>query len=86
MYVDNLFLIRNDHDIKSLIFYKRNHFQTKDYGKLQYFLGIKVAQPRGVLLSLEASCVLEENGTLNFKPVDSPMDPKKLLPDQREPY
>ncbi|RVW83831.1 Retrovirus-related Pol polyprotein from transposon RE1 [Vitis vinifera] len=65
------------------------HFQTKDLGKLKYFLGIEIAQSSsGVVLSQRkyALDILEETGMLDCKPVDTPMDPNvKLAPGQGEP-
>ncbi|RVW89814.1 Retrovirus-related Pol polyprotein from transposon RE2 [Vitis vinifera] len=63
--------------------------QTKDLGKLKYFLGIEIAQSSsGVVLSQRkyALDILEETGMLDCKPVDTPMDPNvKLVPGQGEP-
>ena len=59
-----------------------NHFQTKDLGKLKYFLGIEIAQSKsGVVMNqrkypLE---ILEEIGMLDCKPVDIPIDPNVNL-------
>ncbi|RVW21065.1 Retrovirus-related Pol polyprotein from transposon TNT 1-94 [Vitis vinifera] len=65
------------------------HFQTKDLGKLKYFLGIEKAQSNsGVVLSQMkyALDILEETGMLDCKPIDTPMDPNvKLVPGQGEP-
>ncbi|RVW39384.1 Retrovirus-related Pol polyprotein from transposon RE1 [Vitis vinifera] len=65
------------------------HFQTNDLGKLKYLLGIEIAQSSsGVVLSQRkyALDILEENGMLDCKPVDTPMDPNvKLIPGQGEP-
>ena len=64
------------------------HFQTKDHGKLGYFLGIEVAQSNtGIVISQRkyALDILEEIGLMNSKSVDTPMDPNvKLLPNQGE--
>ena len=69
--------------------YLSHKFQTKDLGKLRYFLGIEVAQSKdGVVISQRkyAMDILEETGLLNAKPVDTPMDPNvKLLPNQGDP-
>ena len=66
-----------------------NHFQTKDLGKLKYFLGLEIAKSSsGVVLSQRkyALNILEETGMLECKLVDAPMDPNvKLVPGQREP-
>ncbi|RVW31623.1 Retrovirus-related Pol polyprotein from transposon RE1 [Vitis vinifera] len=55
------------------------HFQTKDLGKLKYFLGIEIAQSSsGVVLSQRkyALDILEETGMLDCKPVDTPYESK----------
>ncbi|RVW77007.1 putative mitochondrial protein [Vitis vinifera] len=66
-----------------------NHFQTKDLGKLKYFLGLEIAKSSsGVVMSQRkyALNILEETGMLECKLVDTPMDPNvKLVPGQGEP-
>ena len=65
-----------------------SHFQTKDLGKLKYFLGIEVAQSNsGVVISQRKYIldILTDIGMLDCKPVDTPMDPNvKLVPGQGE--
>ncbi|XP_016558652.1 uncharacterized protein LOC107858495 isoform X5 [Capsicum annuum] len=65
------------------------HFQTKDLGRLKYFLGIKVAQSSsGIVISQckYALDILEETGMMGCRPIDTPIDPNaKLLPGQGEP-
>jgi len=57
---------------------------------LRYFLGIEVTQSKtDISLSQKkyALDILEEIGLLDYKPVDTPMDPNvKLLPNQGEFY
>ncbi|RVX07439.1 Retrovirus-related Pol polyprotein from transposon RE2 [Vitis vinifera] len=51
------------------------HFQTKDLGKLKYFLGIEIAQSSsGVVLSQRkyALDILEETGKLNYLTITRP--------------
>ena len=61
-----------------------NHFQTKELGKLKYFLGLEIAQSSlGVVMSQRkyALDILEETGMLECKPVDTLMNPNvKLVP------
>ena len=66
--------------------YLQNSFQTKDLGKLRYFLGIEVAQSKeGISLFQRKSVldILEETRLLESKPMETPMDPNvKLYEDQ----
>ncbi|RVW17843.1 Retrovirus-related Pol polyprotein from transposon RE2 [Vitis vinifera] len=75
--------------IKKLKQHLFTHFQTKDLGKLNYFLGIEIAQSSSdVVISQRkyALDILEETGMLDCKSVDTPMDPNvKLVPGQGEP-
>ncbi|RVX10469.1 Retrovirus-related Pol polyprotein from transposon RE1 [Vitis vinifera] len=65
------------------------HFQTKDLGKLKYFLGIEIAQSSSDMVLSQrkyALDILEETDMLDCKPVDTAMDPNvKLIPGQGEP-
>jgi Ethanolamine utilization protein EutJ (predicted chaperonin) len=59
-----------------------HHFQTKDLDRLQYFLGIEVAQSKnGIVISQRkyAMDILEETGLTGAKLVDTPMDPNAKL-------
>ncbi|RVW99739.1 Retrovirus-related Pol polyprotein from transposon TNT 1-94 [Vitis vinifera] len=90
VYVDDIVITGNDQDgIQKLKQHLFTHFQTKDLGKLKYFLGIEIAQSSsGVVLSQRkyALDILEETGSLDCKLVDTPMDPNvKLVPGQGEP-
>ncbi|RVX04551.1 Retrovirus-related Pol polyprotein from transposon RE1 [Vitis vinifera] len=85
VYVDDIVITGSDQDgIQKLKQHLFTHFQTKDLGKLKYFLGIEIAQSSsGVVLSQRkyALDILEETGMLDCKPVDTPMDPNvKLVP------
>ncbi|RVW65211.1 Retrovirus-related Pol polyprotein from transposon RE1 [Vitis vinifera] len=75
--------------IQRLKQYLFNHFQTKDLGKLKYFLGLEIAQSSsGVVMSQKKYVldILEETGMLECKPADTSMDPNvKLVPGQGEP-
>ena len=87
--MDNIVTTGSDQDgIRKLKQHLFNHFQTKDLGKLKYFLGIKIAQSNsGVVMSQRkyALDILEEIDMLDCKPVDTPMDPNvKLIPKQGE--
>ena len=90
VYVDDIVLTGSDHHgISQVKQHLCQHFQTKDLGKLRYFLGIEVAQSNtGIVISQRkyALDILEEIGLMNSKSVDTPMDPNvKLLPNQWEP-
>ena len=87
VYDDYIILTSNDHQnisqIKQCICH---HFQTKDFGKLRYFLGIDATQSNnGIVISQKkyASDILEEIGLMNSKSVDTSMNPNaKLLHSQ----
>ncbi|RVW25612.1 Retrovirus-related Pol polyprotein from transposon RE1 [Vitis vinifera] len=90
VYVDDIVITGSDQDgIQKLKQHLFTHFQTKDLGKLKYFLGIEIAQSSsGVVLSQRkyALDILEETGMLDCKPIDTPMDPNvKLVPRTGEP-
>ncbi|RVW72021.1 Retrovirus-related Pol polyprotein from transposon RE1 [Vitis vinifera] len=90
VYVDDIVITGNDQNgIQKLKQHLFTHFQTKDLGKLKYFLGIEIAQSSsGMVLSQRKYALdnLEETGMLDCKPVDSPMDPNvKLISGQGEP-
>ena len=90
VYVDDIVITCSDQDgILKLKQHLFRHFQTKDLGKLKYFLGIKIAQSNsGVVMSQRKYVldILEETGMLDCKPVDTPMDPNvKLVLEQGEP-
>ena len=91
VYVDDIVITGSDQDgIQKLKQHLFTHFQTKDLGKLKYFLGIEIAQSSsGVVFSQRkyALDILEETGMLDLKPVDTPMDPNvKLVPGQGESF
>ena len=85
VYVDDIVITGNDHDsiqkLKQDLF---SHFQTKDLGKLKYFLGIEVAQSNSrVIISQRKYSldILTDTGMLDCKPVDTPIEPNvKLVP------
>ncbi|RVW60070.1 Retrovirus-related Pol polyprotein from transposon RE2 [Vitis vinifera] len=72
VYVDDIVITGSDQDgIQKLKQHLFTHFQTKDLGKLKYFLGIEIAQSSsGVVLSQRkyALDILEETGMLDCKP------------------
>ena len=59
----------------------KQHFQTKDLGKLWYFLGMKLLN-QGMLLLFPrkyAFDILEDIGMMSCKAIDTPMDPNIIL-------
>ena len=85
--MDDIVITGNDQDgIQKLKQHLFSHFQTKDLGKLKYFLGIEVAQSNsGVVISQRKYTldVLVDISMLDRKPLDTSMDPNvKLLPGQ----
>ena len=90
VYVNGIVIMGNDQDgIQRLKQHLFNHFQTKNLGKLKYFLGIEIAQSKfGVVMNegKYALEILEKTVMLDCKPVDTLMDLNvKLLPGQGEP-
>lgn len=89
IYVDAIVIIGSELGIVHMKQYLSSKFQTKDFGKLQYFLGIKVGQSKyGLVISQRkyAFGILEETILLNAKLVDTLMHPSiKLIPNQGEP-
>ena len=90
VYVEDIVITGNDQDgIQRLKQHLFSHFQTKDLGKLKYFLGIEIVQSKsGVVMNQRkyALEILEEIGMLDCKPLDTRMDPNvKLVPGQGEP-
>ena len=51
--MDDIVIVNNDQDgIKRLKQHLFSHFQTKDLGKLKYFIGIEIAQSKfGVVMN-----------------------------------
>ena len=89
VYVDDIVITDTDQDgIQKLKQHLFSYFQTKDLGKLKYFLGIEVAQSNsGVVISQRKYTldILTDTGMLDCKSVDTPMAPNvKLVPSQRE--
>ncbi|RVX17092.1 Retrovirus-related Pol polyprotein from transposon RE2 [Vitis vinifera] len=76
VYVDNIVITGSDQNgIQKLKQHLFTHFQTKDLGKLRYFLGIEIAQSSsGVVLSQRkyALDILEETGKLNYLTITRP--------------
>ena len=83
VYVDDIVITGSDRDgIQKLKQHLFSHFQTKDLGKLKYFLGNEVAQSNsGVVISQRkyALDILTDTGMLDCKLVDTPMDPNVKL-------
>ena len=88
--MDDIVITNSDQDgIRKLKQHFFSHFQTKDFGKLKYFLGIEIAQSNSSMIMSQRKYVfdiLKETGMLDCKPVDTPMDPNfKLVSGQGEP-
>jgi len=84
VYVDDIILTDSDNNgISQMKQHLCGHFQTKDLGKLRYFLGIEVAQSDkyGIVISQRkyALDILEETGLMNSKSVETPMNPNTKL-------
>ena len=89
VYVDDIVITGNDHNDIRKLKHLFNHFQTKDLGKLKYFLAIDIAQSNSDVVMSQRKYILdilEEIGILECKPVDTPMDMNvKLVPGQGKP-
>ena len=88
--MDDIVIKSSDQDgIRKLKQHLFNHFQTKELGKLEYFMWVEIAQfNSGVVMSQRkyVSDKLEETDMLDCKPVDTPMDPNfKLVREHGEP-
>ena len=83
VYIDDIVITSNDQDgIQKLKQHFFSHFQTKDLGKLKYFLGIEVAQSNSEVVISQRKYTLDiltDTGMLDCKPVDTPMDPNVKL-------
>ncbi|XP_022856432.1 uncharacterized protein LOC111377539 [Olea europaea var. sylvestris] len=91
VYVDDIVITSDDaNGIARLKQFLQKHFQTKDLGKLRYFLGIEVVRSwAGINLSQRKYVLdlLDETGFLGARPVDISMDPNvKLLKDEEESF
>ena len=89
VYVDDIVITKDDHDdINQLKQHLFHHFQTRDLGLHKYFFGIEVAQfDFGIIVSQRKYVldILEEASMLDYRPIDTLMDPNiKLLPGQEE--
>ena len=90
VYVDDIVITGSDQKgIQKLKQHLFTHFQTKDFGKLKYFLGIEITQSSSSVVLFQrkyALDILEETGMLDYKSVDTPVDPNvKLIPRQGKP-
>ena len=83
VYVDDIVITGSDQDgIRKLRQHLFSHFQTKDLGKLKYFMAIEIAQSNsGRVMSQRKYIldILEEIGMLDGKLVDTHMDPNVTL-------
>ncbi|XP_043705335.1 uncharacterized mitochondrial protein AtMg00810-like [Telopea speciosissima] len=89
VYVDDIVIIGDDSEgFKSLKSHLQQRFQTTDLGKLNYFLGVEVAQSRkGISLShwKYTLDLLTEIGMLGCRPLDNLMDPNvKLVAEEAD--
>ena len=87
--MDDIIITSNDQNgIQKLKQHLFSHFQTKDLGKLKYFLGIEVARSNSRVVISQRKYTLDiltETGMLDYKPVDTPIDPNvKLVLGQGE--
>ena len=81
--MDDIIITGSDHNsIKKLKQHLFSRFETKDLGKLKYFLGIEIAQSNSYVVISQRKYVLdilEETSMLDCKLVDTLMDPNIKL-------
>ena len=87
VYVNDIVITGSDWDsIQKLKYHLFSHFQTKDLGKLKYFLGIQVARSNSEVVISQRKYTLDilaDTGMLDCKPIDTPMNLNvKLVPGQ----
>ena len=83
VYMDDIVITSNDQDgIQRLKRHLFSNFQTKELGKLKYFMRIEIAQSKfGMVMNQRkyALEILEETGMLDCKPVDTLINPNVKL-------
>ena len=81
VYEDDIVITGSDQEgVQKLKQHLFNHFQTKDLGKLKYFLGIKVAQFNSEVVISQRKYTLDilaDTGVLDYKPINTHMDPNR---------
>ena len=87
VYVDDIVIKSIDqYGIQKLKQHLFSHFQTKDLGKLKYFLGIEVTRSNSEVVISKRKYTLDilaNTSMLNCKPINTSMDPNvKLVPSQ----
>ena len=90
VYEDDVVITVSDQDdIRKLKQHLFSHFQTKDLGKLKYFLRIEIAQSNSDVVMSQMKYVLDilkKTSMLDCKPVDTPIYLNvKLVPGHGEP-
>ena len=78
VYVDDLLIIAaNQQTIDQIISHLEKEFKIKDLGHVNYLLGMKIKQERGVITITQQSFILkmlEEVNLLDSNPKKTPMD------------
>ena len=89
VYVDDLIITRDDED--EIHRMRENlvvHFQIKELGELEHFLGLEVDQVKDGLFLCQhkyAKDLLQKFGTLNCKPISTPVEVNaKLCAQERK--
>lgn len=86
VYIDDIVITGDDEEgISALKPFLMQRFDTKDLGKLRYFLGIEIADSRKGIFMSQRKYVLDlltETGLLGCKPVDTPMDTSQKLSEE----
>ena len=86
VYVDDIIITRSDVEgIQRLKQFLQKEFNTKDLGRLRYFLGIEVAYANGCIALSQRKYtldILKEVGLHDAKPGEAPMDPGVRLDNE----
>jgi hypothetical protein len=82
-YVDDIIIASNDFaSIPPLTQFLHTQFKLKDLGPFKFFLGLEIANSKGISLCQRkyALKIIEDTGLLAAKPVTFPMESNLKLP------
>lgn len=89
VYVDDILVVsRNEELVSKLGKFLGEHFEIRDIGPAQYFLGIEVVQNEGLIAMYQRGYIqelLQRFGMSNCNPVVTPLDPGNKLSKKENP-